>query len=121
MGEVLQFAFMAEPPNRLLELRRARDWSQQELADRVGISKMQVSRLERGVGELSLTMMRRLAEVFEVTPAELLEEDDNPLNLTDDERELLERFREADPATRAQLQKVADVMLPWKGPEQDAA
>lgn len=121
MGEVLQFGFMADPPNRILELRRSKDWSQQELADRVGVSKMQVSRLERGVGEFSLSMMRRFADVFEVSTAELLEEDDNPVQLSDDERELLERLRNADPEIRDQLRKVADVMLPWKGPQTEAA
>lgn len=121
MGDVLQFAFMANPPNRLYELRRARAWSQQDVADRVRCSKMQVSRLERGVGEFSLTMMRRFAEVFEVSTAELLATDDNPIQLTDDEWELLERLRSADPEIRDQLRKVADVMLPWKGPERDAA
>jgi len=111
---------MAEFPNRVNELRRARDWSQQQLADRVGVSKMQVSGIERGKREFSLTMMRRFATALGVTVGELLHPSDNPYVLTEAEREMIDRMRWAAPEQREQLNQLADVVIPWRGPENES-
>ena len=111
---------MADFPNRVNELRRARGWSQQHLADLVGVSKMQVSGIERGKREFSLTMMRRFADAFGVTIGELLHPDDNPFQLTAEERAMVERMRSAEEGQRQQLQKLADVVIPWQHPSKDA-
>lgn len=112
---------MADQPNRLFELRRARGWSQQELADRIGVSKMQVSGLERGKREFSLTMMRRFAEVFQVTPGELLSREDNAGHLSDDEWRLIDTYRSAEPSKRDDIHRVAEALTPFRGMPRDAA
>lgn len=112
---------MADFPNRLYELRTARKWSQQQLADRVGCSKMHISGMERGKRELSLPMMRRLADVFQVAPADLLSPVDNPDRLSDDEFDLLEIYRAADPAKRADILRVTEALVPFKHKELDVA
>ena len=121
MPTVIPFVAMADLPNRLYELRRAAGFSQQELAERAGCSKMHVSGIERGKREFSLTMMRRLAEVLEVSVAELLSRADNPLLLEADERQFLETYRFADPEKQAELQRVADAIVPFRHAERDAA
>ena len=120
MADLLSFMAMADFPNRVNELRRARGWSQQHLADLVGVSKMQVSGIERGKREFSLTMMRRFADAFGVTIGELLHPDDNPFQLTAEERAMVERMRSAEEGQRQQLQKLADVVIPWQHPSKDA-
>ena len=72
MADVISFVPMSEMPNRLYELRRQRGWSQQQVADKVGCAKMHISALERGIRDLTLPMMRRLADAFGVAPADLL-------------------------------------------------
>lgn len=114
------FRLMEPHPNRIHELRRAADLSQQALADRMGTTKMSVSELERGERELTLSWMRRLADALAVTPADLLTPDDNPMQLDADEQHLVERWRAAEPEQREQLEKVADVLIPWR-PQRDAA
>jgi transcriptional regulator with XRE-family HTH domain len=51
---------------RLRELREARGWSQQELADRVGLHMMTVSRFERGTLKPTWEVALALAEVLGV-------------------------------------------------------
>lgn len=51
--------------NRLPELRRERTWSQQQLADALGVSRQTVISIERGHFDPSLPLAFRLARVFE--------------------------------------------------------
>lgn len=121
MTLVIPFVAMADLPNRLYELRRAAGLSQQELADQAGCSKMHVSGIERGKREFSLTMMRRFADVLAVSVAELLSRTDNPLLLEANERQFLDTYRFADPEKQAELQRVADAIVPFRHLRQDAA
>jgi tetratricopeptide (TPR) repeat protein/DNA-binding XRE family transcriptional regulator len=59
------------PLTRLRDARLDRGWSQQELADEVGTTHVNVSRWERGETFPSLFFRKRLCEVFGKTPAEL--------------------------------------------------
>lgn len=47
-------------------MRQRRGWSQRELADRVGVGRMVISRIERGEGRLDLELLERIAIVFGV-------------------------------------------------------
>jgi transcriptional regulator with XRE-family HTH domain len=112
MGTVINFVAMADMPNRLYELRRARGLSQQKLADLAGCSKMHVSGVERGTREFSLSLMRRIAEVFGVSPAELLSRQDNPGLLAVEEQLLVDTYRSADKGDQAKILKVAEALAP---------
>ena len=52
---------------KILELRKARGWSQQELARKLGTSGVIVGRYERGEMVPSIKVASKLAEVFGVT------------------------------------------------------
>lgn len=56
--------------------------------------------------------MRSFARELGVKPADLLEDDDNPDRLSDEERELLARFRAASAAKRHDLERIAAAILP---------
>jgi transcriptional regulator with XRE-family HTH domain len=49
-----------------------RGWSQQALADRVGVARNTIARLETGNRRPSFAMLERLARAFGVSLAELL-------------------------------------------------
>ena len=53
--------------NRLKELRAERGWSQQELADRLEVSRQSVNAIETGRYDPSLPLAFRLADAFELT------------------------------------------------------
>jgi putative transcriptional regulator len=50
--------------NRLKVLRAARNWSQSDLADRLGVSRQSVNAIETGKYDPSLPLAFRIAELF---------------------------------------------------------
>ncbi|WP_343344395.1 helix-turn-helix transcriptional regulator [Sphingomicrobium sp. XHP0239] len=52
--------------NRLKVLRAERDWSQQVLADRLGVSRQSVNAIETGKYDPSLPLAFTIAEVFDL-------------------------------------------------------
>ena len=50
--------------NRLKVLRAERDWSQLDLADRLGVSRQSVNAIETGKYDPSLPLAFRIADLF---------------------------------------------------------
>ncbi|MXO73513.1 helix-turn-helix domain-containing protein [Alteraurantiacibacter buctensis] len=50
--------------NRLRVLRAERQWSQQDLADAIGVSRQSVNAIETGKYDPSLPLAFRIADVF---------------------------------------------------------
>ena len=57
---------------KLYELRRASGMSQEELAEKLGVSRQAVSKWESGRSDPSTTNLIALAKLFGVEPEELL-------------------------------------------------
>ena len=53
--------------NRLRELRAERAWSQQDLADRLAVSRQSVNAIETGRYDPSLPLAFKIADLFELT------------------------------------------------------
>ena len=62
--------------NRLRDLRGARNWSQAELAGRVGVSRQAIIAIETGRFDPSLPLAFRLARVFGLTIEEIFVDED---------------------------------------------
>lgn len=101
------YLLLMNPPNRIRELRKRAKMSQEDLGDLVGLSPGQVSHLENGVRNLTLEWMKRLAKALGVAVAELLADEDNPDRLADDERQIVNALRHADPQARKHIQAMA--------------
>lgn len=61
--------------NRLRVLRAERAWSQQDLAERLGVSRQSVNAIETGKYDPSLPLAFRIADVFELSIEEIFERD----------------------------------------------
>jgi putative transcriptional regulator len=61
--------------NRLKVLRAERDWSQGDLADRLGVSRQSVNAIETGKYDPSLPLAFKLARLFEL-PIERIFDDE---------------------------------------------
>ncbi len=64
--------------NRISELRRANDWTQEELADRVGVTRQTIISLENGRYNASLMLAHKLAVCFQTTIEELFLFEEDP-------------------------------------------
>jgi len=105
---------------KLTRLRKAHDWTQAELAERVGVHPRHLSRWERGLFNPPLKQLGRIAAVFGVSTAELLSEDGEPpprgtIAVEDPElRRLLSRIDELDGEDLQALKRVLADMLRLK-------
>jgi hypothetical protein len=61
------------------------------------------------------------ARILNCSAADLLDDDDNPDRLDDEERRLVARFRAADRAQRATLERVAEAVVPSSDEEAGGA
>lgn len=113
-AQILHFVPVNQAPNRIRELRRQvkPKLSMEALGQKIGVSKVTISDLERGCVALTLDYMQRIAQALGVTTADLLSQRDNPDGLSVEERKLLEQLRRASPEQREQVMKVADVIVP---------
>lgn len=62
---------MSTHPNRIAEIRRKKKITQQQLADRLGVHVITVSKLERGVMQLTSSWIERLANALDVPQVDL--------------------------------------------------
>jgi len=60
--------------NRLKVLRAERDWSQGELADRLGVSRQSVNAIETGKYDPSLPLAFKLARLFDMAIEEIFDD-----------------------------------------------
>ena len=65
--------------NRLKVLRAEQDWSQEELANHLGVSRQAVNALERGKHDPSLQLAFTISKVFQQAIEEIFFPDDKSL------------------------------------------
>jgi transcriptional regulator with XRE-family HTH domain len=78
---------------RIARLRKLRDWTQADLAGRIGIHPAHVSRIENNRMRPKAPTLARLAEALDISLNDLLDQDEEPPDLPD--AELLRTFRQA--------------------------
>lgn len=57
---------------RVVQLRKNADWTQQELAERVGVKVLQIRRYENGSSQPTLVVIKKLAIALGVTSDDLI-------------------------------------------------
>jgi transcriptional regulator with XRE-family HTH domain len=80
-------------------LRHQRGWSQEDIANRLGISIPAFSKIETGVTDINLSRLEQIANIFEITVAQILsveegEVDLTPSNLSIAQKKLVDRESE---------------------------
>lgn len=113
----MAYILAMHPSNRIRELRKKAGLNQAELARLAGISQPAISQLENDTRPLTVDWMRTLARIFGVSTADILGEQDNPHRLDEAEQHLLDNFRNADPAQREMIARVAEPIAPFHGAE----
>lgn len=113
--------FFMKPGNRLREMRKRAGLTQHQLAEKSGVSQPAISQMETGLGSMDVAWLRAFARILGCTPADLLDDDDNPDRLDAHERLLVTRYRKADATQRETLEKVTAVIVPIAANEEQAA
>lgn len=100
---------------KIQKLRKGKKLSQGILAEKVGISANHLSRLERGVFQPSVDVVKRLAHELEVSVDSLLSgEDETSPDVSIKNKELSERIRlidQLEPEDQEAVMRVIDSML----------
>lgn len=92
---------------KLKSLRELNGWSQEELARRLEVSRSKIGNYEQGTREPSFEDLEAIADVFNCTICYLVGGEDNVSPLSKEDSELLDLFRNLNPAGRKQLLKMA--------------
>lgn len=64
--------------NKITELRKAKGWTQKDIAEKLNVSISAVSKWERGLNYPDLSLMEPLAEILGITVSELLGVENEP-------------------------------------------
>jgi transcriptional regulator with XRE-family HTH domain len=100
---------------RLKRLRQERDWSQQQLANKLKIHQKQISGYERGLHLPSAELLIRIAELFNVSLDYLvMDRSDEGQRVQISDRELLQKLTEIDQLPerdKATIKAVLDTFL----------
>jgi transcriptional regulator with XRE-family HTH domain len=100
---------------KIRKLRKQKKLSQEALANEAGINSNHLSRLERGVFQPSIEVLKKLALTLEVNVDSLLsDEDEDRPEVSIQNKELSERIRlidQLDPEDQQAIMRVIDSML----------
>lgn len=89
---------MNNPSTRLFELRKQNKLTQDEVAEKIGVSRLTYSRYENGERKPNLDIIKQLADIYGVSSDYLLNIESNTQD-TDEIMELREQLRR-DPSTK---------------------
>ena len=57
--------------SRIRALRNSRGFTQEQLADRIGVSRQKYARIENGINSITLDTLARIAKVLDVTVGDI--------------------------------------------------
>lgn len=69
---------MIHPGFKVCESRLRKGWTQAELAEKAGIAQANLSNIEKGKRDFTVSMLFRLAAALDMRPAELIENENTP-------------------------------------------
>lgn len=99
--------------NKLSELRKERELTQDELADMLGISRSAICNYEKGIREPSFETIELIADTFNVSVAELVDESrmSKMLKHYDALGGIIDKLIALDAADRARIEERIDIFL----------
>lgn len=98
---------------KLIKLRKDNNLTQDELAKKLRISRSAVANYEKGIREPNFEMIENIADCFNISIAELLNDDQASRLLMYYEKlkPIIDKAMKLDAADRAKLEERADMML----------
>lgn len=78
---------------KLRKLRLQADWTQERLAEQIGVSTQQIQNYESGSNKLNTDRLQQLAQALDVSILSFFTEEDETLPMAVSEKLLLESYR----------------------------
>ena len=91
---------------RIKLYRENRNLSQKDFAEKIGVSNSRVSNWEQGINRPDVDLLKKICEVLNVSPSELLDVHLDTEELTEHEKQLIRNYR-----MKADLQKAVNILL----------
>lgn len=92
--------------NRIRKYREDRKISQKQLAELIGVSNSRVSNWEQGINRPDADILAELCRALQVSPSELLDVHLSDEEITEQERKILQAYRE-----KTELQQAVNILL----------
>lgn len=92
--------------NRIRKYREDRKLSQKQLAELIGVSNSRVSNWEQGINRPDADILAELCRALQVSPSELLDVHLSDEEITEQERKILQAYRE-----KTELQHAVNILL----------
>lgn len=97
--------------DKIKHYREFRKYSQKDFAEKIGVSNSRVSNWEQGLNRPDCDMIRKICQVLNVSPSELLDVHLDTDELTEHEKQIIKNYR-----MKIDIQKAVNILL---GLEQD--
>ena len=78
--------------SRIIDLRESHNWTQKDLADKMGFNKVTMNKIEHGNRNITNSELAKFADIFEVTTDYLLGKNSTPVWADKKDTSDLERF-----------------------------
>ncbi|WP_251947223.1 helix-turn-helix domain-containing protein [Levilactobacillus brevis] len=78
--------------SRIIDLRESRNWTQKDLADKMGFNKVTMNKIEHGNRNITNSELAKFADIFEVTTDYLLGKNSTPMWANEKDTNDLEKF-----------------------------
>ena len=75
--------------NRIKALRSARNFTQEQIADQIGVSRQKYARIESGANSITLDILSKIAEMLEVTVGDITKRGDPYMSLLQFEDDIM--------------------------------
>lgn len=92
--------------DRIKLYREDRNFSQKEFAEKIGVSNSRVSNWEQGINRPDVDLLKKICEVLNVSPSELMDIRLDNEELTEHEKKLIRNYRR-----KTDLQKAVNILL----------
>lgn len=80
--------------DKIRYFRNQKNWSQEQMADKLKLSLPAYSKIERDITDVSFSRLKELAKVFGITVIQLLSQFESGVNVQDLEKKLAEKNEE---------------------------
>ena len=92
------------------QMRRERGWTEYRLAEESGLPQTTISSWYRSTKKPSVYSLEKICQAFGITMAQLFSENSEPVELTESQRQMLDRWSRLTPAQQEAFLRLLDVL-----------